>query len=155
MIEQLKNWYRERSAREQRLLGVMMALLLAVFGWIAILRPINSGLELSKANHELAVERLERVRGDALALESGGPVVTEAPQTLVSRLAGEAGFSPTRVDPGAEGRVLIALASAKPIALNRWLEALDAQGMFVEQISIRPNSDATLAIDATLRARAK
>ena len=61
----------------------------------------------------------------------------------------------TRIDPGADGRVLFALASAKPIALNRWLEALDAQGIFVEQISIRPNSDATLAVDATLRARTK
>ena len=155
MIEQLKSWYRDRSTREQRLLGIMMTLLFAVIGWIAILRPINAGLEQANANNELAVARLERVRGDALALEAGGPVATESPQSLVSRLAGEAGFSPTRIDPGSDGRVLIGLASAKPIALTRWLEALDAQGVFVEQISIRPNSDATLAIDATLRARTK
>jgi general secretion pathway protein M len=155
MIEQLKSWYLDRSKREQRLLVIMMALLAAVTGWIAVVRPLDAGLERSKADYELAVERLERVRGDALALESGGPVATEAPQALVNRLADDAGFSPTRVDPGADGRVLIGLASVKPIALTRWLEALDTQGIFVEQISIRPNSDATLAIDATLRARTK
>ena len=155
MIEQLKSWYRDRSTREQRLLAIMMTLFVAVIGWIAILRPLNAGLEHSRANNELAIERLERVRADALALESGGPVATESPQALVNRLAGDAGFSPTRIDPAGDGRVLIGLASAKPIALNRWLEALDAQGIFVEQISIRPNSDATLAVDATLRARTK
>ena len=155
MIENLMRWYRDRSAREQMMLCVMMALLVAVIGWIGILRPVNAGLELSKANHELAIARLERVRGDALALESRGAVVSEPAQAVITRLATDAGFSPTRIDPGADGRVLFALASAKPIALNRWLEALDAQGIFVEQISIRPNSDATLAVDATLRARTK
>ena len=42
-----------------------------------------------------------------------------------------------------------------PITRLHWLEVLNAQGIFVEQISIRPNSDATLAVDATLRARTK
>ena len=155
MIERLKVWYSDRSPREQRMLGIMMALLVIVVGWLAILRPLDSGLAQARADHALAIMRLERVRGDARALESGRAVATDSAQALVSRLADQAGFSPTRLDPGAEGRVLTGLASAKPVALTRWLEALEAQGVFVEQISIRPNSDATLAVDATFRARAK
>lgn len=155
MIERLIGWYSGRSPREQRLLGIMMALLVIVIGWLGVLRPLDTGLAQARADQELAIIRLERVRSDALALEAGGTAATDTAQALVSRLADQAGFSPTRLDPGAEGRVLTGLASAKPVALTRWLEALDAQGVFVEQISIRPNSDATLAVDATFRARAK
>ena len=133
----------------------MMAFLIIVIGWLGVLRPLDTGLAQARAEQELAIIRLERVRSDALALEAGGTAATDSAQALVSRLADQAGFSPTRLDPGAEGRVLTGLASAKPVALTRWLEALDAQGVFVEQISIRPNSDATLAVDATFRARAK
>lgn len=155
MIARLKGWYSGRSPREQRLLGIMMAFLIIVIGWLGVLRPLDTGLAQARAEQELAIIRLERVRSDALALEAGGTAATDSAQALVSRLADQAGFSPTRLDPGAEGRVLTGLASAKPVALTRWLEALDAQGVFVEQISIRPNSDATLAVDATFRARAK
>lgn len=155
MIERLKGWYGGRSPREKRLLGIMMAFLIIVIGWLGVLRPLDTGLAQARADQELAIIRLERVRSDALALEAGGTAATDSAQALVSRLADQAGFSPTRLDPGAEGRVLTGLASAKPVALTRWLEALDAQGVFVEQISIRPNSDATLAVDATFRARAK
>lgn len=155
MIERLKGWYSGRSPREQRLLGIMMALLVIVIGWLGVLRPLDTGLAQARADQELAIIRLERVRSDVLALKTGGTAATDSAQALVSRLADQAGFSPTRLDPGAEGRVLTGLASAKPVALTRWLEALDAQGVFVEQISIRPNSDATLAVDATFRARAK
>lgn len=155
MIARLKGWYSGRSPREQRLLGIMMAFLVIVIGWLGVLRPLDTGLAQARADQELAIIRLERVRSDALALEAGGTAATDSAQALVSRLADQAGFSPTRLDPGAEGRVLTGLASAKPVALTRWLEALDAQGVFVEQISIRPNSDATLAVDATFRARAK
>ena len=155
MIERLIGWHSGRSPREQRLLGIMMALLVIVIGWLGVLRPLDTGLAQARADQELAIIRLERVRSDVLALKTGGTAATDSAQALVSRLADQAGFSPTRLDPGAEGRVLTGLASAKPVALTRWLEALDAQGVFVEQISIRPNSDATLAVDATFRARAK
>lgn len=155
MIERLKAWYDDRSSREQVLLGVMMAFLVIVIGWLAILRPLESGLTQARGDHEMAIARLKRVRSDALAFESGRTAPTASAPALVSRLADEAGFSPTRLDPGSEGRVLTGLASAKPVALGRWLAALDAQGVFVEQISIRPNSDATVAVDATFRARAK
>lgn len=154
-MERLTAWWGERSEREQILLGIMTALLLIVIGWLAILRPLDNRLAQARIDNETAYVRLERVRSDAAALQSGGSVTREPVQALVKRLAEEAGFAPNRLDPGAEGRVTIGLASAKPIALMKWLQALDAQGVFVDQISIRSNSDATLAIDATLRARSR
>ena len=34
MIERMTGWWRERSQREQMLLGTMIALFVAVFGWL-------------------------------------------------------------------------------------------------------------------------
>ncbi|MBK8860235.1 MAG: type II secretion system protein M [Sphingomonadales bacterium] len=155
MMGQFTDWWRGRSQREQILLGIMIALFLIVFGWLAILRPIEAGLAAAKKDHALAVERLERVRRDASALKSKMVYAADTAQAIVSRSANEAGFSPTRLDPQPGNRVIIALSSAKPIALIKWLKSLDAQGVLVEQISLRPNSDTTLAVDATLRARVK
>lgn len=155
MMGQLTDWWRGRSQREQILLGIMMGLFLAVFGWLAILRPIEAGLATARSDNALAVERLERVRRDASVLKTKMAYASDTAQAIASRSADEAGFSPTRLDPQSGSRVIIGLSTAKPVALFRWLRTLDAQGVFVEQISLRPNSDTTLAVDATLRARVK
>lgn len=155
MMERGVTWWNERSRREQILLGIMAALFAVVLGWLAVLRPLDDDLAKARADNALAVARLERVRADAQSFKAGKPFAGDTAQALVNRMAGEAGFTPTRMDPGTDGRVVIGLASAKPVALTKWLQALDAQGVFIEQISLRPNSDATLAVDATLRAREK
>jgi len=155
MIDRMTEWWRGRSQREQILLGIMIVLLVAVFGWLAILRPIDAGLARARDENALAMARLERVRSDATALKSQKAFAADTAQAIVSRSANEAGFTPTRLDPQAGGRVIVGLASAKPVALVKWLHALDAQGVFVERIGLRPNSDATVAVDATFRARTK
>lgn len=155
MIERFRAWLESRSSREQVLLGIMAALFVVVIGWFAILHPLNSGLAAARIEHGAAITRLGRVRNDAQAMKTGTVIAADSAQLLVSRSADSAGFSPARLDPGAGGRVLTGLTSAKAVALTQWLEALDAQGVFVEQINIRPNSDATLAVDTVLRARTK
>ena len=155
MMERWTSWWQGRSQREQVLVSIMVALFLAVFCWLAILQPIEKGLATARQDNGLAMERLERVRRDASALKAKMVFATDAAQAIVSRSANEAGFTPTRLDPQSGNRVIIALPAAKPVGLIRWLKSLDAQGVFVEQISLRPNSDMTLAVDATLRARVK
>jgi general secretion pathway protein M len=51
MMGQFTDWWRGRSQREQILLGIMIALFLIVFGWLAILRPIEAGLAAAKKDH--------------------------------------------------------------------------------------------------------
>ena len=68
MMGQFTDWWRGRSQREQILLGIMIALFLIVFGWLAILRPIEAGLAAAKKDHALAVESLER----AIYRQAGG-----------------------------------------------------------------------------------
>lgn len=155
MNERFSVWWSGRSERERLMLAVMGAALFAFIFWLALWRPFHSTMDGAQAEHELAIARLERVKADAAALKEDHAMPAEPAQTLVMRLAGEAGFTPTRLDPGAEGRVMLALPSAKPVALAKWIQLLETQGIHVEQISLRPNSDATLSVDATLRARSK
>lgn len=155
MSERFSAWWRDRSERERLMLAIMGAAVFVFIFWLALWRPFHAAMDDAKAEHELAIARLERVKADAAVLKEDDAMPAEPAQTLVTRLAGEAGFTPTRLDPGAEGRVMLALPSAKPVALAKWIQLLEAQGVHVEQISLRPNSDATLSVDATLRARSK
>lgn len=157
MIAQLRNWWGERSPREQWMLGAMVAAIAAFLMWFAVLTPLASGLERARARHNQAVIDLATVRGKAAALKSllakpalplGAPV-----SAFVSQSAGEAGFTLSRTDPVGTNGVAIAIVAAKSPALFDWLNSLDARGIFVSQLTIRINSDMTIAVDATLNAR--
>jgi general secretion pathway protein M len=157
MIAQFLNWWGERSAREQWMLGVMTAAVVAFLMWFAVLMPLASGLERARARHNQAVEDLATVRDKAAALKAilakpmlplGAPV-----PAFVSQSAGDAGFIQSRTDPVGTNGAAITIVAAKSPALFDWLNSLDARGIFVSQLTIRTNSDMTIAVDATLNAR--
>jgi general secretion pathway protein M len=157
MIAQFRTWWGERSPREQWMLGAMAAAIAAFLMWFAVLMPLASGLERARARHNQAVVDLATVRGKASALKAilakpalplGAPV-----PAFVNQSAGEAGFTLSRIDPVGTNGVAIAIVAAKSPALFDWLNSLDARGIFVSQLTIRTNSDMTIAVDATLNAR--
>ena len=155
MMEKINAWWLDRSEREKILLGVMGALAALVLGWLLLVRPLGTALADARTRQDAAIARLERVRADAEALDEGGAALNESAHAFINRSAADAGFVPTRLDPGANGSVMLGLSSAKAVALSKWLQTLETQGVHVEQITIRPNSDATLSVDATLKARPK
>lgn len=153
MTEKFTHWWRERSEREQVMLAVMAMLAALVFGWLLVVRPLDAALANARAEQDAAITRLERVKTAAAALDEAGTPIDGSPHALIARSAAAAGFVPTRLDPGANGAVMLGLSSAKAVALSKWLKSLEAEGVHVEQITIRPNSDSTLSVDATLKAR--
>ena len=157
MIQQARDFWAERSQREQWMLGVMFGLLGAVILWFGIISPIFSGLDSAKTRHAQAVSDLATVQTKAAALrrlKANPPPPLGAPvNSFVSLSAGEVGFQLARVDAVGTDGVTISIVSAKPAAFFSWISALVARGIFVDQINIRPNSDMTIGIDATLKAR--
>lgn len=153
MKARLLDWWSARSERERILLVIMMALLVPVLTWLLVLRPLDAGLEKARADNWAATERLLQVRADAAAMALPAKPPAEGVSVLVNRIAEGAGFVPTRMDSGADGRVMLGLSSAKPTALRAFLRGLDREGVLVETITIRANSDATVSVDAVLRAR--
>lgn len=158
MISRLKTYWIDRSVREQRLLTIMFALLLAVVLWFGIVVPVrNARIE--------AAERLERAvtisgqvsaRAAALraAIRSAPPPLRTSLILTVRTTALEAGFSLSRLEQQDGNHVVISISSAKSPALFAWLAMLARRGIFVERTTLRPNTDATLSFEATLRLRA-
>jgi hypothetical protein len=61
----------------------------------------------------------------------------------------------SRLDAQAPDRVVISIAAARSPALFTWLAGLRQQGVIVERLTLRTNSDATLAVEGTLQVRAR
>jgi general secretion pathway protein M len=157
MIEQVRLYWSQRSVREQRLLAVMFTLLAAVILWFGIIAPLTNGRLDAQARVDQAtmVSGNISARVDALrrATKTKVPPLGASLAVAVGTSATQAGFTPARLDPQGDDRVLVTISSAKSAALFAWLDSLARRGIFAEKIAVRPNSDATVSCEATLRLR--
>ena len=157
MIARVTLFWFERSPRERGLIAVMLLLIAALLLWLGVVRPLDRSLMRAEARHQSAVAMIASTSAKAAALkaERVKPALPQGSDvaTRIRTSAEAAGFTLARVDPGEGDRVIIAISSAKSPALFAWLTQLEQSGMFVERVNVRTNSDATIAFDATLRAR--
>lgn len=156
MMHNLKLWWNARAPREQVLLGVMIALLVVVIGWLGIYRPMDNGVRRAALANAEAAERhgdmarkVEWLRG---AEKRAGSASALPVDQIVGQSAGEAGFTLDRVQAQGDDRVDIAIASARSTALLGWIQALEGQGMAVDKAMIAP-SGTTGTVSAQIRFR--
>jgi general secretion pathway protein M len=158
MIETLRTLWNDRSPRERVMLSALFAVLALTFLWFGVIMPTVSGLSAARARHARAVVDLAGIQGKASLLkrlnETPPPPLGAPVATFVKLAADEAGFVLARSDAVGTDSVAIAIVSAKSAAFFKWIGTLDQKGVFVDQITIRTNSDATIGVDATLKARA-
>ncbi|WP_238995435.1 type II secretion system protein M [Sphingomonas solaris] len=159
-MTQVRLWWRLRSPREQRMLLVMAALVGITLAWLLVVRPVDDGLADVRARHARAVLDLAAARGQAeriADLEKRGPPPPEAPlATAIGQRAAAAGFATARIIPDGANRVSVAIDAARAQALFGWIADLERRdGLIVERLTARTNSDATLAAEATLRLRSR
>ena len=155
MMERLKTLWSERSPREQWMLGVMLALLVVVILWLGIMRPLTAAQRSARDALMEATDQNAVIRTKVKLLKTLPRNVTGGPsapvEQLVGQSAGEAGLTLERVQAQGPGRVEIAMASVRPVALFSWLAALEAQGVRVETISARPSPTAgSVAVQGVL-----
>lgn len=154
----LKQWWRGRSLREQRLLLVMLALVAVTFLWLGLYRPIQDARAAARARHAEAVIALGEAEAQAAALKAlaarPAPPLAGPLAGIVTAAAQEAGFAAATVAPQGERRASVSIPSARPAALLAWIAGLEARGIVVETLSARANSDPTLAVDLVLSAAA-
>jgi general secretion pathway protein M len=152
----LSLWWVERSARERRLLLIMLALAVIVLGWLLVARPLSDALDAAKTRHAAAVLALGEAR--ARLGQSAGPRAAAATvpiDSLIGRTAAEAGFTSARVAGQGPLRASVAIDAARPQALFAWVLRLEQSGLIVERLRARANSDRTLAAEIALRARGR
>lgn len=158
MIAAARDWWAGRDQRERMLLGVMFALIGVLVLWLAIIRPIDSGRE--GAQIRLTAASLDAGRigaaADALARakNTAPPALAVTVPVAVGQAAEASGFTLSRMD-GQGDNVTIAISSARAQALFTWLRALEQQGIIVDKLTLRTNSDATLAVEGVVRARGR
>ena len=160
MITRLHGWWRSRTLREQKLLLVAGALVSSMILWFGIWRPIDGALVDARKRHERAVLALADARSQADAIRVLGRVAPSAMSapllTAIGQLAGEAGFTVTRIEPQSARQVNLVLSAVRGPALFTWVSELERRhGLIVDRLSARANSDATLAVEISLRARGR
>jgi general secretion pathway protein M len=161
MTESLKIWWRGHSQSERRLMTLLGVLMLGVFLWLGVWRPIGNGMSNGWARQSAALDRYSSVKAKVEALKTtrGAPVASGSRPALdqfVGQTATEAGFTLDRASAQGGGRLSINIASARMGPLLSWLSRLEASGISVQSIGIVPGStDGTVTVQALLQENAQ
>ncbi len=158
MTAALTSWWQGQSARERLLLKIAGALLVAAL--LSLLaRPALAAWQGLETAHREAVARQGRI-AVKLDLLAGAPAPVPSPAAdgqpltaLIADRAAEAGLTLSRNDALGDGGTAIAVASARAPAALAWLAGLESAGLALDQVSLTPGPDGTVALAAEVRAR--
>lgn len=158
MSDVLKSWWRTRTLREQRLLLAMFGLAAVVFAWLLVIRPLNDAQSRARERHGAAVLALAEARAQAAAITglSKAPAAAALPapiELLVSQSATEAGFPVTGVEREGAAQATVTIQSVRPQAFFGWIGQMESRSLLVDRLAATTNSDQTLAVTITFRAR--
>lgn len=156
MMAMFRPWWRDRSERERWLIGIMAAMLIGVAGWLGVVRPVAAARDAAIARHDAAVAGLDAVQAMTGAIrraEQRGAAARSVPLVeLVSRRVAEAGLSSEAMATTGDGRVTMRIAAVRPAVVLRWLAEIEAKdAIIVERAGMTRNSDATVAVELSLR----
>jgi general secretion pathway protein M len=157
VIADLRTWFNGRTQRERWMLLGMVAMLIVTILWFGVLLPVSDGLSSSRTRLNDAVVRLAdtEARLDAVKrLEQNHPApIPGALDDFIRQSAGNAGFALSNVNPQADGRVQIAVPTARAGALFSWIADLEAAGVIVDTADVSNNGDQTVSANMTLMKR--
>jgi general secretion pathway protein M len=149
-------WFNARSLREKRMILAMLALAAITLVWAAAL-PLRNAVSSARNRQTDATVRLGQVRNAVAevrrAQRAGIVPLTGDLSAIVRGRADAAGFALGSLEQDGD-RVRIAIATARPGPLLRWIGELEAAGILVDAASITPNQDQTVSANLTLRGRA-
>jgi general secretion pathway protein M len=159
MTGTLAAWLRGRTRREQRLILAMLAMAALVFAWLLVVRPLGDALAAARERYGAAVVALAEARSRSEAIgrleKSRPPPLAEPLAAILAEAASGAGFPLSRIEPEGNGEsVTLAMAAVRPQAFFAWVEDMQGRrGLIVERLTASSNSDRTLSVQVTFRAR--
>ena len=157
-------WWRTISPRERVLVALMLVMLFAVLGWLAIVRPLaiaHGDAQGRQITAQAALDDVNRmsveiraIRATRLATISGGARPDLPLLEHVRFSADVAGMTVERLEKAADGGVSLRIPAVRSTALLGWLALLEGnEGLVVERLSAARNDDESLAVDLLVSAR--
>lgn len=158
MSDAVKSWWRTRTLREQRLILAAGALLALVLLWLLILRPVGDALSRARERHGVAAQALAEARAQVALIQElqrrQTPALGQPLDLTISQAATEAGFPVSRVTPEGPNVATFVSNSVRPQAFFAWVSQMEAtRGLTVDRLTATTNTDQTVTVQVTFRAR--
>ncbi len=154
-MQRMTAWYIGLTARERVLVsvaGALAALIVAIYG---IVLPVGNTLDEAAVRHREATERAGRIAAgiDMLKRAPAGraPAGSGPVEQIAAGSAQAAGFVVQSNQKRGSDIAVLVIPTARPSAVLAWLDGLAAQGLGVEQITMTPAPDGSVAVNVTLR----
>lgn len=136
-VDPIQDWWTGRTPRERTLLGVMAALIVAVFGWYGLVAPLKTAAEDARERQAEAARTLAETRAAAARLRPTGraPAGAEALQATLDEAAAGAALALDRRQ--VNGRAVTVWADAADArAVMSWLATLERRGVRPDRLSV-------------------
>jgi general secretion pathway protein M len=158
MTASIRDWFLDRTKREQRLILLMLALALPLLAWLLVVRPVVEAYDDARQDHLAAVDRHGRVLALAGTAKSAPSLPVEASkadlQLVVTEAASQAGITLQGATASGANSVDVTVAGGRATALGQWLAQFEARGITVRQMTMTPLPDGTVNMSARLARRA-
>jgi type II secretory pathway component PulM len=154
-MEAIRNWFWDRPTSERYILGVLGAALVAVVLIFGIYLPLSNAVQASSERYAQAVINAARVEAKLGALNAPKPKTRPTLSGPIEEVVGQSaaikGFSPEQLVRQDDKRVSLTIPAAQAQALYMWLAELEQGGIQPEALTVTPQGDGILAVQATLR----
>ncbi len=154
VIQTLRDWFAGLTARERWLVGIAGVLALLVFGIYGVVLPLGAAHDAAHARHRDAVFASSRVLARLEALgeaPAAAPAGTGPVLQAVAAIADAQGLVLQANNARGNDAAQISVATAAPGAALALLDALAAEGIAAEQVTITPAADGSVSLSASLR----
>lgn len=146
----MRDWWLQRSRREQILLQVMALIALPIIAYFLLIKPLLEWEERARADYLVALDRQGRVAAMVGGPDGAADGYDGSLALLVGNSAEEIGLQlDSNVEEGPD-RLRIAVEEASGSAALAWIDRLESSGLSVEALQITPTGSGNVSIEATL-----
>ena len=154
MMGRATTWYSGLTQRERGLVAIALGLAAAVVLLFGIVLPLGAAHDAAHVRHYAATQASARLLAQLAALEAPAPqpsTVAGPLAQIVAASADSAGFVLQSNQPRGNDATLVIIPTARPPAALAWLDGLAAQGIVLENLTMTPAADGSVAVNATLK----
>jgi len=142
MIERLKLWWTDRSAREKLMLSFLAEIVLVGVLWFGIYVPLSHALLDARESYKASVTRyygaVTKTQKLRMLAREGASVGKGDLRGMLTGSAAAAGFTVENAQARGDGSVLVSIPSARFGSLFGWIADMEKQHILLESATFTP-----------------